>query len=187
MGGWPVSWACRGVSCTYTVSCHPIFSDHCKHHQSVQLTLTRLPLFIMPSELRLGALLFAAVKADETSLMQDVKKSSKRNETKYQHWWKVHFVSIMSWVICLLLYVLFYFGFSIYFVAISVHLRSCFRLPWTSWRASTRRRRLHPCRSSQLLSSWIRGVQEEWLIWWRDGHDPSLLFELAFGRLGFWL
>jgi hypothetical protein len=60
------------------------FSDHCKHHQSVQLTLTRLPLFIMPSELRLGALLFAAVKADETSLMQDVKKSSKRKETKYQ-------------------------------------------------------------------------------------------------------
>jgi hypothetical protein len=39
----------------------------------------------MPSELRLGALLFAAVKADETSLMQDVKKSSKRKETKYQH------------------------------------------------------------------------------------------------------
>jgi len=33
----------------------------------------------MPSSLRLGALLFAAVKADETSLMQDVKKSSKRN------------------------------------------------------------------------------------------------------------
>lgn len=33
----------------------------------------------MPSSLRLGALLFAAVKADETSLMQDVKKSSKRD------------------------------------------------------------------------------------------------------------